>query len=344
MCRHEGLNADSAANRSGALRISFGELMTSLTEIQQFRAQGPLEQRFLLTEPFELSKRYAAETGCDLAVPNGQGIGNALVFTALVEAMALRNGKRLRLLTAQLNPLIGKDSQDGYAIWENNPYVKEIVDADTIDPQIMADINAEQDNIGNFSHVIENICYAYEVSPRSLRPTLFLTSSEQARALERLEPLRRPIVALHAGGTSTSPLGSPWYLEKWKELCTVLSSEVSFVQVAKADFDQKPLDIFSPNLSLREAMATIWACDLFVGFDSTPAHIATAFSLPTVVLWDVQRKSAIEDRHYPGFAPASMLRWSYPQNRNLMVLGQKDQALLPVCVSYIREKLQLFKR
>jgi hypothetical protein len=310
--------------------------MSSFAEVQRLRATGPLEKRFFPRPPLERTKYYAAQTGCDLAIPNGKGIGNVLVFTPLVEAIARRLGRRIRVLTAQLDPLIGKDSTDGFAVWENNPYIKKIVDSDTIDQRIITEINEEQDNIGQFGQVIENICHAYGVRPRAIRPSLYLTSAEQSAALDRLEHVRRPIIALHAGGTSTSTEESPWYFERWKELCTKLHSEASFVQVAKAGFDQKPLDVFSPTLSLRDAMATIWASDMFIGFDSTPAHIATAFSRPTIVLWDVQKKSLIEDRHYLGYGPASMLRWSYPQNRNLMILGQKDEDLLGVCISHIR--------
>lgn len=323
---------------AGTLRPTLAcNQMPSLDEIQSLRATGALEDRFLSSRPFERAKHYASEAGCDLAVPNGNGIGNVLVFTALVEALALHLGRRIRILTAPLNPLIGKDPQDGWAVWENNPYIKEIVDADEIDGQIMVEVNAEQDNTGQFGHVIENICHSYGVPARALRPSLYLTAPEQAEAFDRLSAIPRPLVALHAGGTSTSTNESPWYLERWKQLCASLADEVSFVQVAKAGFDQKQIGICSPHLTLREAMAIIWACDMFIGFDSTPAHIATAFSIPSVVLWDVQRKSIIEDRHYTGFGPASMFRWSYPQNRNLMILGEKDEALLSVCIKHIRD-------
>lgn len=318
--------------------------MPSLDEVQQRRATGAIEQRFLASPPFERARYHAMESGCDLAVPNGKGIGNVLVFTSLVEALAHRLGRRIRILTAPLNPLIGKDPKDSWAVWENNPYVKDIVDADTIDSRIMTEVNAEQDNAGQFGHVIENICHAYGMRPRSLRPSLHLSSAEQAEALDRLSGIPRPLAGLHAGGTSASTKESPWYFERWKQLCQELADEVSFVQVARAGFDQKQLGICSPALTLREAMATIWACDLFIGFDSTPAHIATAFSVPSIVLWDVQRKSIIEDRHYRGFAPASMFRWSYPQNRNLMILGERDDALLDVCIQQIRDTVRSGER
>lgn len=317
--------------------------MASLTEIQIRRATEPPAERFLSTGPFEYARRHATNAGCDLAIPNGPGIGNILCFTPLVEALARKLGRRLRLLTAPLDPLVGKpSSMPPYPIWDNNPYVAEIVNADELDPRIMCEVNREQDNMCQFGHIIENICSVFGLVPRRLQPSLYLRSEERAAALDLLAQLPRPVVGIHAGGTSSSLPDSPWFLERWKELCTALEGEVSFVQTAQPGFDQKDLGVFCPALDLRGSMSVIWACDLFIGFDSSPAHIATAFGRPAIILWDVRRKSIIEDRHYLGYAPASMLRWSYPQNRNFMILGEKDDDLLPHCIESIRSAARSF--
>ncbi|HEX2093379.1 MAG TPA: glycosyltransferase family 9 protein [Longimicrobiaceae bacterium] len=243
-----------------------------------------------------------------------------------------------------MDTLIGSSPVDGpYPIWENNPYVGDIVNADEIDPQIMVHLRAEQSNICQFGHIIENICLVYNLIPRAVKPSLFLTAREQSQALDLLAGSRRPVVGIHAGGTSSSPPGSLWFLDGWRELISKLDEEVSFFQIAKAGVDQKDLSIPAPDVSLRTSMALIWACDIFVGFDSSPAHIATAFDRPTAVLWDVRQKSLIEDRHYVGFAPASMLRWSYPQNRNLMILGEKDADLVDLCIEFVHKTVASFK-
>jgi hypothetical protein len=311
--------------------------MTSLKDIQQWRASEPVIPRYLATGPFELAKRFAAEYDCDLAVPNGSGVGNVLCFTPLVDAFARRLGRRIRLLTAPLHTLVEPDhSPCLYPIWEHNPYIHEIVNADEIDTEIMRAVRSEQNNIGHFGHFIENVCRVYRLAPRALRPSLFLSAADQAMALDKLASLPRPVVCIHAGGTSSPTADSPWFLQRWLDLIAEVSGCVSFVQVGKQGFDQKDLGIFRPAMDLRQLIALIWACDMFVGFDSAPAHIATAFGRPATVLWDVRRKSIVEDRHYLGFGPASMLRWSYPQNRNLMIMGEKDDELVPLCVEFVR--------
>lgn len=318
--------------------------LSTLQEVQEWRATEPPINRFLNTGPFEYAKRYAAEHGCDLAIPNGAALGNVLCMTPLVEAFARRAGRRLRVLTAPLTTLVESGNErSGYPVWENNPYIEEIVNADEIDPQIMREVRREQNNLCQFGHYIENACLVYGLVPRTLRPSLFLHPDEQRAAVDRLSGLRRPVVCIHPGGTSSSPADSPWFLDRWRALIARLENQVSFVQIALAGFDQKDLGIPAPSLSLREMMALIWASDLFVGFDSAPAHVATAFQRPTSVLFDVRQKSVIEDRHHLGFGPASMLRWSYPQNRNLMILGEKDEELLHLCSDFIRSHIGSFE-
>jgi hypothetical protein len=88
-------------------------------------------------------------------------------------------------------------------------------------------------------------------------------------------------------------------------------------------------------------MALVWASDLFIGFDSSIAHIATAFELPALVLWEPLRKVEIEERWQSGFAPAALSRWSYPQNRNLMILGDRGDTIINSVTDWLSFKLKL---
>jgi hypothetical protein len=85
----------------------------------------------------------------------------------------------------------------------------------------------------------------------------------------------------------------------------------------------------------------VWASDLFVGFDSSVAHVATAFELPALVLWDPIRKVEIEEQWQTGFAAAALARWSYPQNRNLVILGDRDNTILNLVEVWVRTTLKL---
>jgi hypothetical protein len=295
-------------------------------------------RRFLDTPPFYYAKYYAKKHRCDLAVPNATGIGNIIVFTRLIEEYALRLGKRLRLLTGPINPWVGVvERESKYPLWQNNPFVSAIVDADEIDPQIMENVVLEQDNYCQFGHVMKNICHCYGLKPRKLRPSLFLSVEEMAWGLETLSALRRPVICLHPAGKSSSTPDSPWYIENWLRIIDTLKDKVSFVHLQKFNTDHKKLDVYSPNTTLREAMSIIWAADMFLGFDSGLSHMATAFEKPSLVLWDAVRKSKVESAKHPGFSSATMLRWSYPQNKNVLILEEKDDEVVGLCRDCVLE-------
>lgn len=302
--------------------------------------------RFLLQPPGYYAKKYAARYGCDLSVPSASGIGNLLCYTRLVADYSLTIGRPLKLLTGPFQPGAGglEENEVAYPFWLNNPHIIDIVDATRLNPAILHNINKEQDNCCQFGHVIENLCSLYGVNVRDLRPALFLSQKEMQYGLESLASLKRPVVCLHPGGTSSSPPASPWYLRNWKKLITQFSGECSFWQIAKHGFDNKNLGIPTPQGTLRQKMGLIWATDLFVGFDSGPAHIAAAFKKPAAVLWDVVLKSTIEEQKQAGFSAATLLRWSYPYNRNLLLLGERRDEVLTGCSEFLRRQLELLKR
>lgn len=280
-----------------------------------------------------------------MAIPNGPGIGNVLCYTRLVEEVSFQLGRPLRLLTAPLDARMGRHSTDHpYPLWEANPYIHEMVDLQMLDPDALGIVNKEKDDLCQFAHVIENLCSAYGVRPRALRGSLFLTEREMREALQSLAHLKRPIVALHPFGKTSSPIGSSWYHTQWQRLVERGKRNVSFLQLGLRAREDKDLGIPYPDADLRSAIALLWATDLFVGFDSSLAHIATALQKPAAVLWDVAHKEPIESSKEPGFAASLLLRWAYPQNRNLVILGERDDEVLRLCLEFIDESVRSFKR
>lgn len=303
--------------------------------------------RFLDSEPFVFSRRYAQENGCDLAVPGSIGIGSLVCYTRLVEEFALRQGRPLRLLTVPLDCSVdGRRSagEEDYPLWEGNPYVGTIVNADLIDPAISERLSAEMDNFCQSRHEIENLCAAYGLRPRALRGSLFLSREEMQWGLEQLSGLRRPVVCLCPYGRSSSLPGSPWYLDRWLELIETLDDVAGLFQVGNENFEQKPLPVFTPATTIRKIIALIWASDLYIGFDTGPSHIATALAKPAVVLWDAVRKAPLEEAKQEGFSIAHMNRWAYPQNRNLVILGEKNREVLDGCLEFVFETIASFRR
>jgi len=299
--------------------------------------------RFLDTPPFYYSQHYARLYNCDLAVPNGVGIGNIICFTALVEAYARKLGKCLTILTSPFKPIVGTvENELPYPFWENNPYIGKIVNADDIDPQIMEKVVLEQDNYCQFSHVIENLCANFKVKPIKLKGSLFLSSSEMKWAIEVLSKFKRPICCMHISGTSSPTPGHQWYIDEWLAIIDILKKDMTFIQLDKHDYDHKETGVFNPITTLREAMALIWASDSFIGFDSGLAHIATSFEKPSIVLWDTVRKAKLEEFKQEGFSSAMMLRWAYPQNINLSILGEKGHEIRDYCIKFLRSTINSF--
>lgn len=303
--------------------------------------------RFLDSDPFVLSRRYAMEHECDLAVPGSIGIGSLVCYTRLVEEFALREGRPVRLLTVPLDCSYDGRRSEGegdYPLWDCNPFVETIVNADLIDPAISGSISAEMDNFCQARHEIENLCTPYGLRPRELRGSLFLSREEMQWGLGQLSALRRPVVCLCPYGRSSSLPGSPWHLDRWIELVEALEAKAGLFQVGNESFEQKPLPVFTPRTTIRKIVALIWASDLYIGFDTGPSHIATALAKPAVVFWDAVRKAPLEEAKQAGFSIAHMSRWAYPQNRNIVILGEKDREVLDWCLEFAFETLASFQR
>jgi len=296
---------------------------------------------FLDLPPLKESKRLAAAYGCDLSIPNDAGIGNILMYTRIVDDLARKFGRPLTILTAPLNPPSGPVEGCPYPLLENNPFAGKIVDANAIDSKIIVSINREKDNLCQFNHMIENIAYHYDLRPRFLRPSIYLTEAEQTWAIHQLRGHPRPIICLHPHGTSSPLPGHPWYDENWKKLMLKLQGRATFLEVFKPDIESKNLRTVKIQSNLRQMMALVWASDLFIGFDSSMAHVATAFQLPALVIWEPYRKLEIEELWQHGFAPAALSRWSYPQNRNIILLGDRDNTVVQLIQSWAEDTIRL---
>ena len=311
--------------------------------MQQFELDARLADRPLrvdrgrLQTTLWLAEKYA----CDIAVTNGIniGLGDILVITPLIEQMARHLGRRIRIATAPFDIRIGKDDRETkYPVWDNNPFVSEIVEIEEEDWNSLPYLYGELKQACQFSHIIENNCFAFGLRPGPIRPRIYLTAEEQIWAFEALRGVKRPILCLHPGGKTAPSADQPWGKQRWLELVDYFRHRAGFLQIGFPAFDRNELGILQFNTTVREMFALVWASDLFVGFDSSPMHVARAFTKPSLILWDALAKAAAEERSHPGFSAAVMLRWGYPENRNLMILNEQDDNLLGHVVAWVEEK------
>jgi hypothetical protein len=284
--------------------------------------------RFLPTPSFHWSRTFAQQYGCDLVVPNGPCLGDALVFTRLIEDLGRRRGRGLRILTSglRLDYELPPD-EERLAIWNNSPFVLEIEDADRHNPEIMKRARKEKDNFPQFEHVIRGIGAAYGVPVSATKPALYLTTNEMRRAMQTLAGYRRPLICLHRGG-SIQPDTETLREHLWARVAELLNRDFGVFQLGRIEIDGPRPGPSMLNSSLREMFALVWAADGFVGFDSGPTHVAAAFDRPSVILWDAVGRTPVEHEKEPGFAFTNLTRWSYPQNENIVVFERFiDEAL-----------------
>ncbi len=132
-------------------------------------------------------------------------------------------------------------------------------------------------------------------------PSLVLTDEERARGQERLRGLATPRVVLHPGGFAARR----WRVEHYhalahelhrKGLGVVLTgsqTEAEMFNQQSASAAPLPTSVLNlmGQLSVRELMAVIAAGHAVVSGATGPAHMAAAFSVPNVGLFDPRRNN-----------------------------------------------------
>ena len=153
------------------------------------------------------------------------------------------------------------------------------------------------------------------LEPTNTHTEIFLTSHETTWARETMKAkgldLTKKIILIHptAGVTIRE-----WPLEKFKQLIKSLNkkthiqpiaicTELEYAKVKTLLNDIPDLVIFH-KITVRQMMAIIHECDLVIDNDSSPSHVATAFGIPTIVLFSQAIRTIFrpyhqeKDRHF----------------------------------------------
>lgn len=129
------------------------------------------------------------------------------------------------------------------------------------------------------------------VTPRDRGPSLFVSPEERGWAQSRLAALgaAAPRVVVHPGGHYPS---QRWAPERFAEVITLLTERTGAAcivlhgpgeerlaeRVCAASSDALP----AGPLSVRRLLALIASCEIFLGNNSGPLHMAAALGIPTV--------------------------------------------------------------
>jgi ADP-heptose:LPS heptosyltransferase len=124
------------------------------------------------------------------------------------------------------------------------------------------------------------------------RPSLVVAPDEKDRAREMLRSLGvrdGPVIAYHPGGSHP---GKRWPRTQFEQLISDLQLSVGGSHIVFLGPEEKDSDSWTPNAvvirpSLRELMALLTCCDIFVCNDSGPMHVADALGVPVVAIFEV---------------------------------------------------------
>ena len=164
-------------------------------------------------------------------------------------------------------------------------------------------------------HYIEKICRFYSIENPSLKGDIYLNEEEKEFAKE-LEMIKA--CCLH-------PAIYNWPYENWEKLCIFLDengfyplqigpsySGKDFLRMQEQGLTRsksvpvkniKYCDIRYREITVREMCSVIFNSDFFIGYNSGPMHIATAFEKKAIC---ISRKDQFKE-------------FCYPQNKNFII-------------------------
>ncbi len=150
------------------------------------------------------------------------------------------------------------------------------------------------------------------IEKKKVRPQIYLTSEEKESALKKLKALGvqegMRLIAMHPEAGYPS---KEWEAQNFRTLIEkILTDSQNTVLILGLSKARQVADFFSESdrvidlvgqFSLREMIAALSCCDLFIGNDSGPSHIAQALGIPLVLIasgtneyekWGVWSKSS----------------------------------------------------
>ncbi|SVC18595.1 uncharacterized protein METZ01_LOCUS271449, partial [marine metagenome] len=132
-------------------------------------------------------------------------------------------------------------------------------------------------------HILSESLDKLGLSSKIRKPHYVVTEEERENAKKRLKPFKKPFIAIN---TSSKESSKNWLPKYWKELLERLTEGYTVIQLGdESEIEFENTVRFAGKLDLRESVAVLERCSLFVGGVSFLMHAAAAVGVKSVIIY-----------------------------------------------------------
>jgi hypothetical protein len=219
------------------------------------------------------------------------GLGKNIAGTALIKDIVRKYSER-KLITVVSHPEVFLNNPDIYRVFQlgQAPYFYQdyIENKDSL--IFRHEPYHQTAHIHMTKHLIENWCDLLGLEYTSQQPTIFVNYTQKKTISRWIR--NRPVMVLQTGGgpLEEKALGYSWTRDMPVEIAQAIvekfSKEFSIIQVTRPDgYHIDGVERVDYRLSNMELFALLVASEKRVLIDSSLQHAASAFKLPSTVLW-----------------------------------------------------------
>lgn len=243
---------------------------------------------------------------CKFTILDGFGAPGDTLLTATVAHNVKRRYPYIKLNIITANPDLLKYDSNIDLLNHSESYFSEkhwYLD-------IITDKNAN-------TNVIEPTLKKIGIRDYNYKAKIYLSTEEKKWANNKIDNLAKPLIAINS--LSKEEVKN-WPLPYWKELISDLKNKAKIIHLGdNREPDFEGVNRFAGKTTLREAMAILSQCDLFIGPDSFLSHVANGLDVKSIIIFGGSRtaqnlgyKENINLVNYPECSPC----WIHPSLSN----------------------------
>lgn len=199
------------------------------------------------------------------------GIGDAILITAIINSIK-RKYPRIKINLISFHEIL----------FENIPNIFSINKPTTFFLFRHWYLETRQ-NKNPSCHVLDESLHKLGLKYLKQDTSYQISEDERYRAKELLSGFQKPLIAIN---TASKEPSKNWPSQYWHNLTLELSSNYDVVQLgAESEIDLQHTFRLAGKLSLRESIAVLGNCLLFVGPDSFLMHAAASIGIKSVIIF-----------------------------------------------------------